>query len=235
MEELLKPRHDSVQRFLERWYGPASNGGDVIFPRAWEIPREIVDWHKAVASTGMSVTFADYPVALTDLKRSDDGMIVFWVENEKTYYWAIDPDLEEHEVFYRESASDVWRNTGETLGRFLLHCTVHEAIIGTESKFSAVAPPASALQNALTGFSPLPFRPLASEEPSTRLLCSSNALARIAPPPVGYARQGEQSWMLTIATVPGVNIQEYRMGLESYIPTGAGRKPIKVSIEDLPF
>ncbi|MFD3619137.1 hypothetical protein ACFWWT_28620 [Streptomyces sp. NPDC058676] len=235
MEELKNLRHDSVRRFLERWYGVDRVGDTVAFPEMSGIPRELVEWHEAAASTGVDVTFQDYPIAPAELTRSGDGMIVFWVENQNGYYWAFDPDLAEHQVFVKESASDVWRDTGVTLDRFLLHCTVHEAIVGAESKFSAVVPE-SALQGALAAFSALPFSPPANDSPSARLLCSANALARVAPPPVGYAPEGERSWMLTIATVSGADVQEYRKDLESYNPTEVGRPQlIEVPIDDLPF
>lgn len=162
-------------------------------------------------------------------------MIVFWVENQSGYYWAIDADREERQVFVRECASDEWRDTGESLDRFLLHCTVREALIGTESKFSAVVPD-SVLHGALADFSALPFRPFASESPLARLLCSGNALARVAPPPVGYAPADESSWMLTIATARGEGIEEYRPGLDPYILARPERpQPVEVSFDDLPF
>ncbi|MFJ5230359.1 hypothetical protein ACIQBJ_10730 [Kitasatospora sp. NPDC088391] len=235
MEELLNPQSGSIRRFLKRWYGLAESGENATSSGAQEIPHEIVDWHEAAASTGVEVTFQDYPVEITNLKRSDDGMIAFWIENQNGYYWAIDPDREEREVFCREDASSSWRNTGEKLDHFLLHCTVREAIIGAESKFSAVVP-TSAIRDALAGFSNLPFRPLANENSSTRLLCSSDALARVTPPPVGYSHEGEQSWLLAIAATSESSLRKYRISLECYIPAGAGRPhPIEVSIEDLPF
>ncbi|MEU4113937.1 hypothetical protein AB0F71_05515 [Kitasatospora sp. NPDC028055] len=235
MEELLNPQSDSIRRFLKRWYGSAASGETATPFEALEIPHEILDWHQAAASTGVEVAFQDYPVALSDLKRSDDGMIVVWVENQNGYYWAIKSNREDHEVFFREDASSVWRDTGEKLDQFLLHCTVREAIIGAESKFSALVP-ASAIQDALAGFTPLPYRPLANESPATQLLCSSNALARVATPPVGYSRRGERIWLLTIATAPGSSVRQYRASLERYIPAEAGRpRPAEASIEDLPF
>ncbi|MFC1409730.1 hypothetical protein ACEZCY_26160 [Streptacidiphilus sp. N1-12] len=235
MEELLNPKGDSIRRFLERWYGVADSGENTASSRAQEIPHEIVNWHEAAASAGAKATFQDHPIALANLERSDDGMIIFWVENQNGYYWAIDPVREEREVFCREDASSVWRNTGEKLDLFLLHCTVREAIIGAESKFSAVVP-TSALQGCLVGFSPLPFRPLENENPSTRLLCSSDALARVSPPPVGYSHGGEESWLLSIAATSESNVRKYRTSLECYIPPGAGRPhPAEVSIEDIPF
>ena len=158
-------------------------------------------------------------------------MIVFWVENQNGYYWAIDANQTEHDVFYRENASSVWRHTGEKLDRFLLHCTVHEAIVRAENKFSAVVP-TSSLQGALARFSPLPFRPLAHEDPATELLCSSDALARVAPPPVGYSHPGKPSWLLTIAAPRESSVQKYRRALErSILPS----RPVDACVEDLPF
>jgi hypothetical protein len=235
MEELTSPRSDSVQRFLERWYGKIDNGDRPTFVKVEEIPQELLNWHYLARSTGKDVTFQDYPADLTDLHKLNDGMTVIWIENQGTYHWAINLDTKDLKVFYQESASNEWRDTGENLSRFLLHFTVREAIIGAGFKFTAIVPD-SPLQGALTAFSQLPFRPAANEDPSTRLLCSHNALARVSPPPVGYDIPGKQSWMITVAATSGIEIQEYAAGLAPYILPRTSRQQVhKASTEDLPF
>ncbi|MFJ8105594.1 hypothetical protein [Streptomyces sp. NPDC096132] len=217
MEELLHPRSDSVRRFLRRWYGIADESAEPAFPEFEDVPRELVEWHKAASSTGTRVTFQDHAVIPADLKREATGMLVFWIENQHGYYWAVDPESTDRQVFDRTNTSDTWRPTGENLERFLLHRTVHEALLGTEAKFSAVVPTEVLESGALNGFSALPFAPAVNESPSTRWLCSGDALARIAPPPAGYAPPGHDSRMLTVAAAPGADLQRYRAGLEPHV------------------
>lgn len=182
-----------------------------------DIPHELVDWHAAAVATGVPVTFADRPVPPADLRRAADGMIVFWIENQHGYYWAVDPSTEDHAVFHREHSSDAWRPTGETLEEFLLHHTVREALLGAAAKFSAVLPTESLESGTPVGFAALSFPPAVNESPSARLLCSADVLARIAPAPAGYAPQGEERWMVTVATARGAHLLRYRAGLEPYV------------------
>jgi hypothetical protein len=217
VEELLHPQSDSVRRFLRRWYGTSGESAEPTFPKFGNIPPELVEWHEAATSTGMPVTFHDYPVTPAGLERATDGMLVFWIENQQGYYWAVDPESADRQVFDRTNTSDVWRPTGENLERFLLHRTVHEALLGTETKFSAVVPTEVLESGALSWFAPLPFPPVVNESPLTRWFCSGDVLARVAPPPVGYAPPGQESWMLTVAAAPGTDLLKYRAGLESHI------------------
>ncbi|GAA0305582.1 hypothetical protein GCM10009540_26150 [Streptomyces turgidiscabies] len=217
MDELLHPRSDSVRRFLRRWYGISGESAEPAFPQFEDIPHELVEWHEAASSTGTRVVFQDHAVKPADLKREADSMLVFWIENQHGYYWAVDPESTDRQVLDRTNTSDTWRPTGENLERFLLHRTVHEALTGTEVKFSAVVPTEVLESGALDGFSALPFAPAVNESSSTRWLCSGDALARVAPPPAGYAPPGQESWMLTIAAAPGADLRKYRAGLEPHV------------------
>lgn len=217
VEELLHPRSDSVRRFLRRWYGTSDESSEPAFPKFGNIPPELIEWHKAAASVGVPVTFQDYPVKPEDLKRDADGMLVFWIENQQGFYWAVNPESADLQVFDRTNTSDYWRPTGENLERFLLHRTVHEALLGTETKFSAVAPTEVLESGVLNWFTVLPFSPAVNESLSTRWLCSSDALARVGSPPVGYAPPGQESWMFTVAAAPGTDLLKYRANLEPYI------------------
>jgi hypothetical protein len=217
VEELLHPRSDSARRFLRRWYGTYDEPVETAFPESGAVPRELVEWHEAASSTGVRVTFQDHAVKPADLKREADGMLVFWIENQHGYFWAVDPESTDRQVLDRTNTSDTWRPTGENLERFLLHRTVHEALLGTEVKFSAVVPTEVLESGALNGFSALPFAPAANESPSTRWLCSGDALARLAPPSAGYAPPGQESWLLTVAAAPGADLQTYRAGLEPHV------------------
>jgi hypothetical protein len=217
VEELLHPRSDSARRFLRRWYGTSDAWAEPAFPSSAHVPSELVEWHRAAASTGVAVTFQDHPVKPEDLRADADGVLVFWIENQHGYYWAVDPDPVQDQVLDRTNTSDEWRSTGEGLERFLLHRTVHEALVGTRTKFSAVVPTEVLDSDVLDSFAAFPFAPAVSDAPSTRWLCSDDALVRVAPPPAGYAPPGQESWMLTVAGAPGSNLLTYRTALEPYV------------------
>ncbi|WP_432151354.1 hypothetical protein [Streptomyces sp. bgisy029] len=215
MDELLSINSDSVTRFLQRWYGTGdSTSGDLpdATPHA---PDDLVRWHAAAALTGHPVTFADRPVAPQDLAPDSRGMLEFWIENQNGYFWAVGLDDDGLQVFSRKSGEFDWRATGEPLGEFLLHCTVREAVIGSESKFTTFIG-ASEIEDALDSFKLLKFSALDSEEPEVKLWCSEDALVRMAPPPTGYAGPGDQLWMLTFAAPSDWRIERYasRFGLE---------------------
>lgn len=214
VDELLSVQSESVGRFLRRWYGTAENVLDVSLDVSPYAPAELVQWHTEAALTGGRVTFQDRPVAPRELAPDPHGMLVFWVENQNGYFWAVDLADDRLRVFSRETAAGSWTGSGELLGDFLLHCTVREAVIGGASKFTTFVD-ASEVKEALESFEPLKFVALDSEEPQVKLWCSKDALVRMAPPPTGYEGPGEQLWMLTFAAPSDSHIEPYasRFGL----------------------
>jgi hypothetical protein len=204
---------EEVSRFLLRWYGSAGGpSAGAAAPAGLSVPPELLEWHAAAARAGTPVTFQDDPIALDDLAVNSGGMLPFWVENQRAFSWAVDPSDAGRRVFFREYGSADWRPAGEDLTTFLRHCTMREAIIGAEKKFTVF------LTEPHPGdaFSALDFPPLASEEPETTMWSSTDALARVTVPPVGYEQPGEQLWMVTVAVARDTSIEKYasRFGLD---------------------
>jgi hypothetical protein len=141
-------------------------------------------------------------------------MLPFWVENQNGIRWAVGSNDSSHAVFYRQSGSGTWKATGENLEGFLLHCTIREACIGAEQKFTVLISEAQ-LSEALDSFSELSFPALASEEPATRMWSSNDALVRVGPPPAGYEEPDDPLWMLIFAVPRDGRIDRYvsRFGL----------------------
>jgi hypothetical protein len=234
VDELLSLGADGVDRFLLRWYGSMGSASVGSAAAGLVVPSELAEWHAAAARAGVPITFQDHPLALEDLAPDPDGMLPFWVENQHGYYWAVNLEDPESRVFSRESGSSDWQFVSENLEKFLLHCTVREAIIGAVNKFTVfVAEPL--LGDALESFSMLDFAALASEESETRIWSSADALARVAVPPVGYGRPDEQIWMITIAVAGDASIEKYgsRFGLE--ISDEVDSPVIGISEESPPF
>lgn len=161
-------------------------------------------------------------------------MLNFWTENQSGNFWAVALDDEVFQVFTREGEDGNWVETGETLGHFLLHCTVREAVIGSEFKFTTFVD-SSEINDAMESFELLKFNALASEEPQVKLWCSKDALARMAPPPTGYTEPGEQLMMITFAASSDPVIERYasRFGLE--IPAAAEPSHQEIPYEPPPF
>jgi hypothetical protein len=234
MDELLLGGVASADYFLGRWYGNSGDLGIGDMTAHALAPLELVRWHAAVARMGVPVIFQDHPIALQDLARDSCGMLPFWVENQNGYFWAFNPDDSEHLVLFRMSGSNTWEQAGETLERFLLHCTVREAVIGTERKFTVFVPE-SQLAESLESFSQLSFPALASEEPVTRMWSSDDALIRATVPPVGYERPGEQLWMLTFAVPYDGSIEKYASRYGLNVPGKISSRDIGTSNETPPF
>jgi hypothetical protein len=215
VDELQPFDAGGVEQFLSRWYGARGNSDDDFTAARSGIPRELAEWHAAVVRTGVPVVFQDYPIALEDLSSGGDGMLPFWAENQHGFYWAVSLGDTESRVFCRESGSEAWIPTGEDLGRFLLHCTIREAVIGAAKKFTVFVDE-PLLSDALESFSVLDFPALASEEPETTIWSSVDALARVAVPPVGYGASNEQLWMVTVAVAENASLEKYesRLGVE---------------------
>ncbi|MBB4906267.1 hypothetical protein [Actinophytocola algeriensis] len=234
MDELLSIGSGSVGRFLRRWYGNVESVSDVHLDASLHVPAELVEWHAAAALAGVPVTFQDRPVALRDLAPDSRGMLEFWVENQNSYFWAVDLDDDRLQVFSREAREGGWTGTGEVLGEFLLHCTVREAVIGGASKFTTFVD-ASKIDLALESCEPLKFVALGTEEPQVKLWCSEDALVRMAPPPTGYAGPGERLWMLTFAAPADASIERYasRFGLERLTEAEPAR--VELPYEPPPF
>ncbi|WP_345136937.1 hypothetical protein [Dactylosporangium darangshiense] len=233
MHELIDPRSDSVRVFLRRWYGATTAGRPAIALESDQIPRELVDWHDAVASTGVAVTFHNRPVELSKLVRSDNGMMIFWMENQGSYYWAVDPDDEQPAVFVTVyPTEEPWQATGETLRGFLLHCTIDEAMLGAAARFVVMIPGRVAQSYLSNWFVPLGFPHLANQDPSTQLLCSHDALAQVCPPPVGYSIPGDATQMLSVAVTNPDDLDKYQADLRDYLSTVPRQPPVE--IDELP-
>lgn len=234
MDELLSIDVGSVRAFVRRWYGPWMESGGPRADAVRHLPDALADWHAVAASARVPITFQDHPIPISDVALEGDGMLPFWVENQNGYRWAVEVKAPGLPVYSQEWGSSGWAWAGEGIERFLVHCTVREAIIGAEQKFTAIVPD-SLLVEALESFVSLPFVALASEEPETRVLVCGDALARLTVPPVGYDRAQERSWMLTVAAPDLSGIERHRARLGGDAAHDEGPFPEDVIDEPPPF
>ncbi|WP_328954275.1 hypothetical protein [Kitasatospora purpeofusca] len=234
MDELLSIDSGSIGRFFRRWHGTTGSVSQFHLEAAPFVPSQLLEWHAMARLTDGPVTFQDHPIPLPDLMPDSRGMLNFWTENQSGNFWAVALDDEVFQVFTREGEDGNWVETGETLGHFLLHCTVREAVIGSEFKFTTFVD-SSEINDAMESFELLKFNALASEEPQVKLWCSKDALARMAPPPTGYTEPGEQLMMITFAASSDPVIERYasRFGLE--IPAAAEPSHQEIPYEPPPF
>src|SRR5690349_493579 len=77
VDELQPFDAGGVEQFLSRWYGARGNSDDDFTAAKSGIPRELAEWHAAVARTKVPVVFQDYSIALKDLSPGGDGMLPF--------------------------------------------------------------------------------------------------------------------------------------------------------------
>ena len=106
-------------------------------------------WSRPVASQNR--------VLDADSARVEDGKLVFWVENQGVWLWAVDPVGEDPEVYDRENVpGQLWQSTGVPLSAFLVHVAVFEAIWGAQTGAGAAWITPQRLDEILSPLTPIP-------------------------------------------------------------------------------
>ncbi len=133
MDELVGIGADSLPRFLERWYGSPSGGHDPASVLAsGRLPTPLLRWYDLRAMWSLPWRRHNEMIPADDLEL-DDGMFVFWVENQAVTLWGYPPrsaDPQVHERYNEEG--EPWRPTGEPLSRFLVFIEVMEALMAPQ-------------------------------------------------------------------------------------------------------
>jgi hypothetical protein len=178
------------------------------------IPAELAAWHQTVSAWDNPVTAQDYPVPYSKLSKQEDGMMVFWVENQGGYVWAVDLTSETHVVFMGDPGDEgSWDSTGLTLDEFLIYVTLTEAILGSEHKVFVPSLPAALAHSVLGEFTPLGLFSRADPDPACRIYIGEDALAQITTPPSGYPA-GEENVGLNLAAIDGDSLQRHLAKIE---------------------
>jgi hypothetical protein len=128
MRELDEITDDSLARFIDRWYGPA-NTPAVVSTASIRLPSVLRGWHERLLERSVPLVRFNELVPLDDID-DEDGMAVFWVENQAVMVWGFpfgDEDPAVHERYNEEDAT--WRPVGLALSRFGVYAEVIDALL----------------------------------------------------------------------------------------------------------
>ncbi|MEU4420422.1 hypothetical protein AB0F81_07320 [Actinoplanes sp. NPDC024001] len=213
MPILFDRDRDSLTDFLTRWYGPPQREPVIGSPAGALVPAELVEWHRAVSAWEDPVTFQDYPLPFEELSPEDDQKMIFWVENQGGYVWAVDLATGKHEVFVGDPVRRDWETTGLSLGDFLVQATLTEAILGSGNSAFVPSVPVDQAHAVLREFTALGIFSAADPDPGARLYIGSDALAQVATPPGGYPA-GDQHVRLNIAGLDHDALQRHLSAID---------------------
>jgi hypothetical protein len=131
LEELLTIGPASLERFLERWYGPPTLPAP---PLSTGLPNALARWYQLAGSYGRPLVHQNQLLEPAEFQRENEK-VVFYVENQGVWLWAFDETetVMDPGVFDREAEPGrQWQSTFESLHECLIHVAVFEAILGTD-------------------------------------------------------------------------------------------------------
>jgi hypothetical protein len=181
VDELRSPTPPRLDRFLTYWYGPADRepsdpaGGDR------RLPRPLREWFEVTSQ--WSAPLAQQNTVLDgESVRIEDSKLVFWVENQGVWTWAVDPDADDGQVYDRESEADQpWQRTGVRLSVFLVHVAVFEAIFNARHGGTSAWIRPEHLSEVLAPLAPIPGTAWRWPSPGHDLYSGDGLLALAGP------------------------------------------------------
>ncbi|WP_143047164.1 hypothetical protein [Amycolatopsis xylanica] len=183
MRELFEVGPDSLERFLSRWHGPADRERAVV---EHDLPRPLREWFEL---TSCWTALDDTQNVVLKTPRLEDGKLVFWLENQGVWAWAVDPVGDDPPVHDRENAVGVpWQPTGVPLSTFLLHVAVFEAIMGSANAANVFG--LSEVREILAPLRTLPAADWRWPAEGYRLYAGDSTLAFAGPEEAWVASQG---------------------------------------------
>lgn len=184
---------DGLVPFLEAWYGAPGRDPQ---PVVGSEPFALRHWWGCQRAWDVALATQNHILAREELFQ-ENGLTVFYVENQAVCFWAYggaDPDPM---VFGRENdASAPWRPLDTALSRFLLAVAVFEACFGPHSLVGNDFEQPN-VERLLAAFTPVPLAPWWS---GCTFRATDRLLAMVMPNEAPNAPvTGESRWMVMIA------------------------------------
>jgi hypothetical protein len=180
VDELLHQTNDSLERFVARWYGPLPE------PASWRnadlsCPPALQHWY--ALSRRAPLTSQNDVLERQRLTPGEDGMVVFYVENQGVWLWAYDPaDGDDPQVHERENEYGIaWTPSGSRLSEFLLQVAVFEAVLGAEHAAATYWSTPSQARTILAGLSPMPMAHWSWPHPGHHFYVGEDLMALAGP------------------------------------------------------
>jgi hypothetical protein len=182
VRELFNVTEDSLERFLTRWYGPADREAFEAVPCSGPTP--LVRWFSTVPRWSAFHPTQNHVQAKPG---TDRGKLLVWVENQRVWLWAVDPDEDDPPVYDRlADPFTEWRPTGVRLSVFLLHVAVFETITDFHHGACAFAVTKAQLERVLAPLRPLPMADWHWPTEGHRLYAGEGLLAFAGPNDGGF-------------------------------------------------
>ncbi|WP_157437857.1 hypothetical protein [Actinoplanes subtropicus] len=181
MRDLLGSATPRLDRFLTWWYGQPDCEDPTPMGSGHRTPRPLGEWFEVTSRWSRPVARQNR-VLDAESAWTEDGKLVFWVENQGVWLWAVDPTGDDPEVYDRENTpGQPWQPTGVALSVFLVHVAVFEAIMGAQAGASAAWITSQRLDQVLSPLSPIPGAAWRWPCPMHQLYAGDGLLAMAGP------------------------------------------------------
>ena len=158
-EVLAGPAPDAIRGFMRRWHGLEPAGGEL--PAGVRMPAALAGFHRDYGAAADA--WAVNRMLAPDELETDDGHVVFYVEEQAVWLWAVaeaDLGAEAPPVFCRENEPGAaWEQDAPSVSVFLVQMLVMSAALSGPHAAVAGRLPAEDAQRALAGLTQLDLPP----------------------------------------------------------------------------
>jgi len=124
--------HFEIFRSLvEYWHGPIrpKNGYTNDELQRIRMPEILKRWYSWAGQRTEIMSGQNSLKEPRELKVLDDGRLLFYVENQGCYLWAIEPHVDDPPVFGQECGGKTWQSLGYSLSQHLMLACIFEAVM----------------------------------------------------------------------------------------------------------
>ena len=138
LDRLRKPttveeRFSVLRQLAEYWHGPIQpdDGFSEDELQHVRMPNVLKWWYRWAGRRKEIMSGENFLREPNELKLTDDGYLVFYVENQGCYFWATLPEGDDAPVFGRENASKLWEPLNILLSEHLILACIFEAVMSS--------------------------------------------------------------------------------------------------------
>lgn len=123
----VQERLDILRAVTEYWHGPIAQKDGIPSAELSEaLPLPLQWWYGFAGRRDEILSFQN---VFAKPKRSRDGHIAFYQENQGGYFWSTLPQAEDPPVYGRQEPDLPWTPEGMTLSEFLIQVCLFEGIV----------------------------------------------------------------------------------------------------------
>jgi hypothetical protein len=183
VEILSRPAPEAIRGFMRRWHGLEPAGGEP--PAGARMPKALAEFHRAYGTAADA--WAVNRMLAPDELGSDDGHVVFYVEEQAVYLWAVaeaDLDADDPPVLCRENEPGAaWVQDAPSVSVFLVQMLVMSAALNGPHAAVAGWLSTEEAERALAGLTRLDLPPWHWPGHPARWYAGEDAVAFVSPNP----------------------------------------------------